>query len=190
LPIVAEGFTGPGSGRRAVRLARSFVARFIEWCVGDDVLGEVKDRVVLSRDDEAAVFWPLLNPPEQEDELAARLTLSDELLARWLVGDLPDETGVEEMQTAIEIVLRRVLAGGRRVSFPELADRAVDAALIDEEDRRVLLDLNARRVGIKHHGGVIAKEALNDARLELHHSAWVLERLQSRLARIATKEGI
>ena len=82
--------------------------RFIEWCVTGR-LGEVGNKAVLTRDDEARVFWPLLDPPDLGHELAARLTVADELLARWMVGDLPDETGVEEMQTAIEIVLRGLL---------------------------------------------------------------------------------
>jgi hypothetical protein len=182
LPIVAEGFTGAGAGRSAVRVVRSFVARYIEWCVGD-ALGEVRDRVVLGRDDEARVFWPLLDPPDLGHEFAARLTLADALLARWMVGDLPDETGIEEMHTAIEIVLRRVLRAGRRVSFPGLADRAVEHSLIDIHDRSVLVDLNDRRVDIKHHGGVIPPEAQADVSAVLHDAAWVLERLEGRLAR-------
>jgi hypothetical protein len=185
LPIVAEGFTGVGAGRSAVRIARSLVARFIEWCVGD-MLGEVGEKVVLTRDDDARVFWPLLDPPDLGHELAARLTLADELLARWMVGDLPDETGVEEMQTAIEIVLRRVLGAGQRVPFPELAERAAKHALIDEDDRRVLVDLNNRRVEIKHHGGVIPPESKDDARAVLYSAAWVLEQIEGQLAQATT----
>jgi hypothetical protein len=180
LPVVAEGFTGAGAGRSAVRIARSFVARFVEWCVGEK-LGKVGDRVVLTRDDEARVFWPLLDPPDLGHDLAARLTLADELLARWMVGDLPDETGVEEMQTAIEIVLRRVLNAGQRVPFPQLVDRAVKHAIIDHDDRRVLVDLNNRRVEIKHHGGVIPPESEDDARSVLYGAAGVLDRIEGRL---------
>jgi hypothetical protein len=149
LPIVAEGFAGVGAGRSAVRIARSFVARFIEWCVTGR-LGEVGKKAVLTRDDEARVFSPLLDPPDLGQELAARLTLADELLARLMVGDLPDETGVEEMQTAIEIVLRGLLGEVSGCLFPELAERAVKQAIIDDV-RRVLVDLNTRRVEIKHH---------------------------------------
>lgn len=47
-----------------------------------DALGEVSDKVVLTRDDEPRVFWPLLNPPELAHDLAARLFLADDLLAR------------------------------------------------------------------------------------------------------------
>ena len=107
--------------------------------------------------------------------------LADELLARWMVGDLPDETGVEEMQTAIEIVLRRTLGAGQRVSFPELADRACKQGLFDEGGRRVLADLNSQRVQIKHHGGVIPAEAKESARSMLHSAASTLEHLQGRL---------
>jgi hypothetical protein len=184
LPIVAEGFTGAGAGRLAVRIARSFVARFIEWCVAD-VLGDVRERVVLSRDDEARVFWPLLDPPDLGHNLAARLSLADELLARWMVGDLPDETAVEEMQTAIEIVLRRLLGAGQHVSFPRLAHRALEHTLIDEQDRSALVALNDRRVAIKHHGGVIPSEDEEDARSALYSATRVLERLEGRIASLS-----
>jgi hypothetical protein len=99
-----------------------------------------------------------------------------------MVGDLPDEVGVEEMQTAIEIVLRRILSAGQRVSFPELADRAVEQAVIGEDDRRVLVHLNNRRVEIKHHGGVIPPESEAEARSVLYSAAEVLDQIEGRLA--------
>lgn len=174
---MAEGFTGAGSGRSAIRLARSFVARFIELCVGEPVLDEVPERVVATRDDEAGVFWALLDLPDLEHKLAARLTIADLLLAKWMVGDLPVETGIEEMQTAVEIVLRRVLRAGQGVHFPRLTDRAVEHGLINEGDRRVLTELNDQRVEIKHRGGVIPPGAEDDTRSALHSAAEVLDRL-------------
>ena len=136
------------AARRSESRARSS-PRFIEWCVTGR-LGEVGKKAVRTRDDEARVFSPLLDPPDLGQELAARLTLADELLARLMVGDLPDETGVEEMQTAIEIVLGGLLGEVSGCLFPELAERAVKQAIIDDV-RRVLVDLNTRRVEIKHH---------------------------------------
>ena len=177
LPLVAEGYTCEGSGRPAVRLATSFVARFIESCVGE-MLEIVPTRVVLHRQDDARVFWPLLDPPDLGHDLAARLTLADEMIARWLVRDLPDETGIEEIQTAIEVVLRRALQAGKNAPFPTLIGRAAQRGLITQEDHDVLLDLNKRRVQIKHRGGVIPPEAKAEARSTLHASLWVLDRIE------------
>jgi hypothetical protein len=59
---------------------------------------------------------------------------------------------------------------------------ALEHALIDEEDRMALLDLNRWRVQIKHHGGVIPPDAEDDARSVLHSAAWVLDRIEGRLA--------
>ena len=182
LPVVAEGYTGAGSGRAAVRLAGSLVARFIEFCVGG-MLEAVPDRVVLHRQDDARVFWPLLDPPDLGHDLAARLTLADELIARWLVGDLPDETGIEEIHTAIEIVLRRVLDAGERVPFPDLIRTAAERELITQEDHDVLVDLNKRRVQIKHHGGVIPPDAETETASTLNASMRVLDRIERCLNR-------
>lgn len=182
LPLVAEGYTCAGSGRPAVRLAASFVARFVEFCVGE-MLEVVPTRVVLHREDDARVFWPLLDPPDLGHDLAARLTLADEMIARWLVGDLPDETGIEEIHTAIEIVLRRVLDAGKRVQFRELIRRAAQRGLITQEDHDALVDLNEWRRQIKHRGGVIPPKAETVAKSTLHASLWVLDRIEARLTR-------
>jgi hypothetical protein len=71
------------------------------------------DRHVARR--QPRVYWTLLDPPHLDHELAARLSLADELLARWLVGELPYETGLEKLQTALEIMLRTVTGSGKGV---------------------------------------------------------------------------
>jgi hypothetical protein len=43
LPVVAEGFTSTGAGRSAVRVARSFISRFIESCVGSDWMRSTRE---------------------------------------------------------------------------------------------------------------------------------------------------
>lgn len=188
LPLVAEGYTGAGSGRSAVRLAGSFVARFIESCVGG-MLEVVPTRVVLHREDEARVFWPLLDPPDVGHDLADRLTLADEMVARWLVGDLPYETAIEETQTAIEIGLKRVLDAGENARFPTLIERAAQSGLITQEDRNVLVDLNERRRRIKHHGVVISPEAKAEAKSTLIASLQVLYRIETCLTTVGNPSG-
>ena len=188
LPLVAEGYTCAGSGRSAVRLAVSLAARFIESCVGE-ALEVAPARVVLHREDDARVFWPRLDLPDSEHDLAARLTLADEMIARWLVRDLPDETGIEEIHTAIEIVLRRVLAAGERDPFPSLIRTAAQSGLITQEDHDVLVDLNERRVQIKHRGGVIPPEAETEAVSTLNASLWVFDRIETCLTRAGSRSG-
>lgn len=180
LPVVAEGFTGLGRGRVAVRVARSLVARFVEWCVGPDE-PEPRERVILSRNDEAIVWWPCLDPPDLPHDLARRLALADGLLARWLVGDVPPEVAVDEAQTALEIVLRRLLQAGAALPFPKLTDQAFARQLFSEEERNRIVDLNNRRRSIKHHGGVIPDEEREVVREDLLVAMSALDRLESRL---------
>jgi hypothetical protein len=137
--------------------------------------------VILSRDDDGQYFWPLLNPPDRGHELSNRLTLADDLLARWIVGDLPDETGVEETQTAIEITLRQLLTAGSSVNFPTLLGRSVEAGLIANEDREVLATLNRSRVNVKHHAGVIPRDEAEATTSLLHGALGVLDRLENRI---------
>ncbi|WP_166657534.1 hypothetical protein [Ilumatobacter fluminis] len=180
LPIVAEGFTGRGHGATAVRVARSLVARFVELCVGDTLSPYPSDVVVSSRDDEPRVFWPILDPPDRGHPLSDRLTLADEQIGRWIVGDLPDEIGLEEMHTALEIVLRSVLAAGNNTRFPALLDRARAADLIGDDGHEALTRLNAHRRAVKHHGGVVPIEDQGAVRTDLWRVADVLDRLQGR----------
>ncbi|MDQ3573392.1 MAG: hypothetical protein M3404_00460 [Actinomycetota bacterium] len=163
---MAEGFTGPGRGRVAMRIARSLVARFVEWCVGPDER-EPRERVVLSRNDEASVWWPFLDPPDLPHGLARRLALADDLLARWLVGDLPAEVAVDEAQTALEIVLRDLLQAGRSSKFPQLVERGLARQLVSSQERNQMVALNDHRRSIKHHGGVIADDDREAVREDL-----------------------
>lgn len=182
LPVVAEGYTGPGHGRVARRVARSFVARFIEWCVGSGD-SEPRERVILSRDDDASVYWPFIRPPDLADDLARRLAVADGLLARWMVGDLPPEVAIDEAHTAVEIVLRRALESGRGTSFPQLLNRAAapPRRLITDQECGWLSRLNDRRRFIKHHGGVIPEGEEDAVRQELLVSLDALDQIEGRL---------
>jgi hypothetical protein len=185
LPVVAEGFTGASAGATSVRVGRSLAARFVELSVGNDALAEIADTVTLSRDDVARVFWPILDPPDLGQPLADRLQLADRLIGRWIVGDLPDETGLEEIHTAIEIVLRTVLAAGRNARFPQLLDRAQACGMIDAAGRQALTRLNDHRRTVKHNGGVIPTADGEAVTADLWRAAGSLDRLQGRLDQIA-----
>lgn len=187
LPVVAEGFTGHGAGALAVRIGHSVPARFVELLVGDN-LTNVSASVVTSRTDRARVFWPVLDPPDIGRPLSDRLQLADELIGRWMVDDLPDETGLEELHTAIEIVLRTVLAAGRNARFPQLLDRARTAGLIGDADHEALTRLNDHRRRVKHHGGVIPTADEHAVNADLWRATSALDHLQGHLGRIDTAE--
>lgn len=182
LPVVAEGFTGQGSGVRAVRIGHSIPARFIELLVGDG-LRERSAAVVTSRTDEARVFWPILDPPDLGQYLADRLQLADGLIGRWMVGDLPTEIGLEELHTALEIVLRAVLDAGNNTPFPTLVSRAQGDGLIDDADHVAVTRLNDHRRTVKHHGGVIPMSDEDDVKRDLWHSIKALDSLQGHLGK-------
>lgn len=187
LPVVAEGFTGHGAGAVAVRIGHSIPARFVELLVGDR-LPSVSASVITSRTDEARVFWPILDPPDMGRPLSERLQLADRLIGRWIVADLPDETALEELHTAFEIVLRTVLASGRDARFPQLLDRAQDAGLIDAEDHRALAQLNDHRRTVKHRGGVIPAADKRAVKADLWRAIGALDRLQGQLERVRTMQ--
>ena len=105
-----------------------------------------------------------------------------------MIDDLPDEIGLEEMHTAIEIVLRTVLAAGNNARFPQLLERAETAGIIDEDDRAALTRLNDHRRTVKHHGGVIPTDDEEAAKVDLWRAASSLDRLQDLLAGVETHE--
>ena len=74
------------------------------------------DRVLTTKSDPVAYRWSVIDVPALEHVLGPRLWVSDEIIARWMTGDMPDELAVEEVHTAAEAVLRHVLAAGKHVS--------------------------------------------------------------------------
>ncbi len=92
---------------------KSYVARFVALSVGDDV---ESGRVLTTKSDPVAYRWSVIDVPALEHVLGPRLWVSDEIIARWMTGDMPDELAVEEVHTAAEAVLRHVLAAGKHVS--------------------------------------------------------------------------
>lgn len=81
----------------ARRVAQSLVARFVAQCVGDEV---ESDRALTSTSDPVAYRWSVIDVPALEHALGPRLWVSDEVIARWMTGDMPVELAVEEVHTA------------------------------------------------------------------------------------------
>ncbi|MCU1494520.1 MAG: hypothetical protein JWO62_2284 [Acidimicrobiaceae bacterium] len=109
LPVVAEGYTGSGSGKQAQAVAHSLVARWVGWCVG----GEEDTTIKVTGSDRSNWFWPIIDIPTPPCPLAARMALSDSIVARWITGDLPEEIAIEELHTVVEALLRSLKPNGK-----------------------------------------------------------------------------
>ncbi len=147
LPLVAEGYVGPGAGRQARNVAVSFVARWIAWCVGD----EERTTISASGRDQVRWLWPVMDIPEPPSPLAARLAISDSLVARWIVGDLSEEVAIEELHTSMEGLLRVLLGVGKGPNWPTLLTDAEAAGLLAAADSATLGTFNTlHRNRLKH----------------------------------------
>ncbi|MEX2323891.1 MAG: hypothetical protein WEA29_09010 [Acidimicrobiia bacterium] len=159
LPTVARGFDRIRESTAAA-IAESLATRWIGWCVGD----ETDPRVRTSTRDEGRWIWPIVDYPLDTPN-TARLIMADDLLARWLVGELPEETVVEELHTIVEALLRHRLSAGRSVRWPELLVRADDAGLLSPTEVKVLEVFNRTwRRELKHMGRVLTTEERKEAK--------------------------
>ena len=147
LPLVAEGYVGVGEGRQARNVAVSFVARWIACCVGD----EERRVISTSGGDRVRWIWPVMDIPELPSPLAARLEISDSLVARWIVGDIPEEVAIEELHTSAEGLLRVLLGVGKGPNWPTLLTAAGTAGLLTAAESTTLGSFNVLyRNRLKH----------------------------------------
>ena len=177
LPVVAEGFRGEIPQHQGILIARSLVARWHDMSVPDDYRRRDPGRIRTTATDEGTHVWTLLDWPEPND-LAARLFISDDLVARWLVFDLPEEPVIEEIHTMCERVLRLVTRSGQRVSFATMVDRAVEAGFLRASAADHLRELNTMRREFRHRGRMFASDDERAAvRDEVFAAFYVLDTL-------------
>ncbi|GAA1818297.1 hypothetical protein HC028_17220 [Planosporangium flavigriseum] len=141
--------------------------------------------------------WPVhsLWMGEQHQDLWARLVVTEEIISGWLLDEIPPEVVVEELHTAIELMLTRWCGKIRAPAFSDLVDKAEDAAILPGVDllqwqysepsnalsgKDLLIALKDLRKGLKHKG-------VGQARPWLDVHFWplgsVLERLAWELSR-------
>lgn len=177
LPVVAEGFVGVGAGSVARNVAVSLVARWTGWCVGE----EERTAVSSTGSDRIRWFWPVIDVPDPPSRLADRLAISDGLVARWLVGDLPEEVAIEELHTAVEGLLKSLVGNGK---WPQLLARAEAAGTLSSTDKSTLDVFNvAYRVHLKHQTRALADNERTKANELMHEVLAITERLLGRLRR-------
>ena len=176
LPVVAEGHTGSVAPATARRIALSLVARWIAWAVGG-----VQDlRVRTSVGDPVRWVWPLIDYPEGQ-RLTARLLLADEIVARWLVEDIPEEIVIEELHTVVESVLRQQLSAKHRDKWPTLLDLASRRGLLTPAQKQLLSMFNRHyRNRLKHRGEVLDDSDRSTIRTMLSDVLFALDGLLDR----------
>jgi hypothetical protein len=173
LPNVAEGFEAIPAAR-ARRIAESLVARWFDWCVGDGAKG---DRLRTTVQDPVTWIWPTIEYVE-DDQLTPRLVIADELVARWITEEVPEEIVIEELHTAAEAVLRGVLQAGRRVNWPTLLDRARARGILGQEARNNLERFNREyRNRLKHLGRALDDDEREGVRQMIWDVLYALDQL-------------
>jgi hypothetical protein len=167
LPVVAEGFVGSGEGRIARSVAESLVARWTDWCVG-----ESENTMISSTgNDTGRFFWPVIEVPIPPDPLEPRLAISDDLVGRWIVGNLPEEVAIEELHTSVEGLLRRLLGVGKGPNWPTLLTKARSSGYISETDGGILTSFNTLyRNRLKHQ----AEALIDDEREAASQTMWMV----------------
>jgi hypothetical protein len=178
LPLVAEGYVGVDQGRQARNAAVSFVARWIACCVGD----EERTAISTSGSDRVRWLWPVMDIPEFPSPIAARLAISDSLVARWLVGDIPEEVAIEELHTSAEGLLRVLLGVGKGPNWPTLLTAAEAAGMLSAADSATLGTFNLLyRNRLKHQALALSESERATAAEVMKQVLEIGERLLARL---------
>ena len=182
LPVVAEGYVGTARNSEARHLATSLVARWIDWCVGDN--DDEKATVSTHGRDRVRWIWPVLDIPHEASPLYARLVISDELIGRWIVGELPEELAIEEFHTTIEALLRHLTDLGPTATWPPLLGRSKRLGYLSGAEGRTLHSFNRlHRNRVKHEGLALSVPERAQARAVLYDVLTIAERLLSRAAK-------
>ncbi len=175
LPTVAEGYVGLGSRRLARNVAVSLVARWTGWCVGDEERTDIR----ATGHDRVRWFWPVIDVPEPPSPLAARLAIADAAIARWIVGDLPEELAIEEVHTAVEGLLRSLVGTGK---WPVLLRMAETTGMLTSGEKTSLHNFNVLyRIRLKHNLAALTDSERATARDSLYEVLNVCERLLQRV---------
>ncbi len=148
LPTVAEGYPHLPA-HVAIGFANSIVARWFADCVGTS--GDQDDTPEAVIADDGGVnrwWWPILAArfKDLSDETRQRLAQADWLVGRWIVGELPVETIIEEVHPIAEAVLQTATASGPKARWPQLVKAAREKRMLTFDDVDVLTRFSASTV--------------------------------------------
>ena len=120
--------------------------------------------------------------PEFPSPIAARLAISDSLVARWLVGDIPEEVAIEELHTSAEGLLRVLLGVGKGPNWPTLLTAAEAAGMLSAADSATLGTFNLLyRNRLKHQALALSESERATAAEVMKQVLEIGERLLARL---------
>jgi hypothetical protein len=141
--------------------------------------------------------WPVhhLWVGDKHQDLSARLGVTEEIMASWVLNEVAPEVVLEEMHTAAELLLMRLLNKRRAPAFAELVEHArgaghldmplafaYDFAVDDPERFDHAPDL---LISLKDHRKRTMHQGTNEARAWLDRHFWaagaVLEHLASQV---------
>ena len=209
LPTIAEAV--PAGGRPAWR--RKFGLGFVDIlmkyrCSFYDRYDETY--VPRLRATSQTAVWPVLSlwMGERHRDLWARLAVTEEIMSRWLLDEAPPEVVVEELHTAVELMLTRWLGKTRPPAFKDLVDRAAAAGILpgiddlqfqypDPADAldggALLIALKDLRRDLKHKGYGEARPWLSKhfwpLGTVLEHLAWVVSSVTPSAAERISSSG-
>lgn len=135
------------------------------------------------------VLWP----GDKHPDLYARLAITEEILTSWALDEVAPEVVLEELHTAAELILMRLMEKRRAPAFAELVEEArADGHLewrlgmhyADEEPEQID-DMGDLLISLKDHRKRAKHQGSDEARAWLTVHFWpagvVLERLCNRL---------
>lgn len=178
LPIVAEGYTEAGSGRQSRSVAVSLVARWTDWCIGDN--DNCSTAITSTGRDTGHWYWPVIDVPDTSSHLQPRMMITDDLVGRWLAKDVPEEIVIEELHTAVESLLRSVVGKGR---WPSLLAIARTQGAISPTERKTLDQFNTLYRNRLKHRGMALDDKDRQAAAEIMHE--VLQTVECLLGRLS-----
>jgi len=132
-------------------------------------------------------------PGDKHPDLYARLAITEEILTSWALDEVAPEVVLEELHTAAELILMRLMEKRRAPAFAELVEEArADGHLewrlgmhyADEEPEQID-DMGDLLISLKDHRKRAKHQGSDEARAWLTVHFWpagvVLERLCNRL---------
>ncbi|WP_156401652.1 hypothetical protein [Agromyces sp. Soil535] len=116
-------------------------------------------------------------------QLHARLLITEEVLVAWAFEEVAAETLLEELHTAVELVLEELVnRRSKRLSFAQLVGAATDAGHLQDSERDLVLALKDLRKEVRHRA---ANGARDWAEEHWEDVALCVEKLVARLNRNA-----
>lgn len=95
----------------------------------------LEDHVPMLRGRSDQIAAGVFGLPRDAVALFPRLWITDDILASWLMNEVPAEVVIEEISTAAEVLLRAVLRESGASSFTDVVESARQRRILDSPER-------------------------------------------------------